>query len=110
MRKVEEQMNYAIRHRKNWAGSNTTVRCYKENGITTEVNVLLHGNCIAWFDTASNDFNISSCGWETVTTKSRLNAILEEFAPDRRVFQKNWQWFVSDFLGMAEPFIDGMKV
>ena len=82
----------------------------KENGITTEVNVLLHGNCIAWFDTASNDFNISSAGWETVTTKSRLNAILEEFAPERRVFQKNWQWFVSDFLGMAEPFVDGMKI
>ena len=49
-------------------------------------------------------------GWETVTTKSRLNAILEEFAPERRVFQKNWQWFVSDFLGMAEPFVDGMKI
>ena len=78
MRKIEEQMNMAIRSRKNWSGSNTTVQCFKENGVTTEVNVLLHGNCIAWFDTASNDFNISSAGWETVTTKSRLNAILEE--------------------------------
>ena len=58
MRKIEEQMNMAIRARKNWAGANTTVRCFKENGVTTEVNVLLHGNCIAWFDTASNDFNI----------------------------------------------------
>jgi len=28
MRKIEEQMNYAIRHRKNWAGSNTTVCAY----------------------------------------------------------------------------------
>ena len=56
MRKIEEQMNYAIRHRKNWSGSNTTVTCFKENGVTTEVNVMLHGNCIAWFDTASNDF------------------------------------------------------
>ena len=110
MRKIEEQMNMAIRSRKNWSGSNTTVQCFKENGVTTEVNVLLHGNCIAWFDTASNDFNISSAGWETVTTKSRLNAILEEFAPERRIFQKNWQWIVSDFLGMAEPFTDGMKI
>ena len=110
MRKIEEQMNMAIRSRKNWSGSNTTVTCFKENVVTTEVNVMLHGNCIAWFDTASNDFNISSAGWETVTTKSRLNAILEEFAPERRVFQKNWQWFVSDFLGMAEPFVDGMKI
>ena len=112
MRKVEEQMNYAIRHRKNWAGSNTTVRCFKKDGITTEVNVLLHGNCIAWFDTASNDFNISSAGWETVTTKSRLNALLDEFtcgAGNAKIFQKNWQWFISEF-GTVKPFVDGMTV
>ena len=110
MRKIEEQMNMAIRSRKNWSGSNTTVQCYKDlNGITTEVNVLLHGNCIAWFDTASNDFNISSAGWETVTTKSRLNAILEEFCDGARVIQKDFQWFLSDF-GTLKPFVDGMKV
>ena len=109
MRKIEEQMNYAIRHRKNWAGSNTTVRCFKENGVTTEVNVLLHCNCIAWFDTASNDFNISSCGWETFTTKSRLNALLEEFRDGARIFQKNFEWFISD-MGTVKPFVDGMKL
>ena len=109
MRKIEEQMNMAIRSRKNWSGSNTTVRCYKKDGITTEVNVLLHGNCIAWFDTASNDFNISSCGWETVTTKSRLNAILEEFASGARVIQKDFEWFLSEF-GTLKPFVDGMKI
>ena len=109
MRKIEEQMNYAIRHRKNWAGSNTTVRCFKENGVTTEVNVLLHGNCIAWFDTASNDFNISSCGWETFTTKSRLNALLEEFRDGARIFQKNFEWFISD-MGTVKPFVGGMKL
>ena len=70
---------------------------------------MLHGNCIAWFDTASNDFNISSAGWETVTTKSRLNAILEEFASGCRVIQKDFQWFLSDF-GTLKPFVDGMKV
>ena len=109
MRKIEEQMNYAIRHRKNWAGSNTTVRCFKENGVTTEVNVLLHGNCIAWFDTASNDFNISSCGWETFTTKSRLNALLEEFRDGGRIFPLNFEWFISD-MGTVKPFVDGMKL
>ncbi len=109
MRKVEEQMNYAIRHRKNWAGSNTTVRCFKENGITTEMQVLLHGNLIAWLDTATNDLNISSAGWETVTTKSRLNALLDEFRDGAKIFQKNWEWFLSDF-GTVKPFVDGMKV
>ena len=109
MRKIEEQMNNAIRHRKNWSGSNTTVRCYKKDGITTEVDVLLHGNCIAWFDTASNSFNISSAGWETVTTKSRLNAILEEFCDGARVIQRDFQWFLSDYSGFRK-FVDGMKV
>ena len=109
MRKIEEQMNYALRHRKNWAGSNTTVRCFKENGVTTEMQVLLHGNLIAWLDTATNDLNISSAGWETVTTKSRLNAILEEFASGCRVIQKDFEWFLSDF-GTLKPFVDGMKI
>ena len=45
-----------------------------------------------------------------MTIDEYKDLILEEFAPDRRIFQKNWQWFVSDFLGMAEPFVDGMKV
>ena len=112
MRKIEEQMNHAIRHRKNWAGSNTTVRCFKENGVTTEVNVLLHGNCIAWFDTASNDFNISSAGWETVTTKSRLNALLDEFDYGSWIFQKNWQWFFARNFNPSHKvdFTSGMVV
>ena len=38
-------------------------------------------------------------GWQTNTTKSRLNALLFEFATGFTVFQKNWEWFVSDFQG-----------
>ena len=45
MRKIEEQMNMAIRARKSWAGSNTTVRAYNES-----IDVYLHGHCIAWLD------------------------------------------------------------
>jgi len=110
MRKIEMMMNSAIRYRKNFSSGNTTVRAFKTNGITTDVDVYLHGNHIASLDTATNALTIKDGGWQSNTTKSRLNALLEEFAPDRRIFQKDWQWFVSDFLGMAEPFIDGMKV
>ena len=38
MRKIEEQMNMAIRARKSWAGSNTTVRAYNDS-----IDVYLHG-------------------------------------------------------------------
>ena len=110
MRKIEQEMNRAIRYRRNFSTANTSVRCFKTNGITTDVDVFLHGNHIASLDTATNQLTIKDGGWQSVTTKSRLNALLDEFAPSRGIFQKNWQWFVSDSFGMAEPFISGMTV
>ena len=44
MRKIETQMNQAIRGQRNWAGSNTTVFT-SDNGL--ESTVYLHGNHIA---------------------------------------------------------------
>ena len=105
MRKVEIQMNHAIRYRKNWAGSNTMVRVYKE-----VVEVFLHGNHIASVDTATNQLQIFDGGWQSVTTKSRLNALLDEFADGARVFQKNYTWFLSDLGNRVTPFISGMTV
>ena len=110
MRKIEQEMNAAIRYRRNFSKANTSVRCFKTNGITTDVDDFLHGNHIASLDTATNQLTIKDGGWQSVTTKSRLNALLDEFAPSRGIFQKNWQWFVSDSFGMAEPFISGMTV
>ena len=106
MRKVEIQMNHAIRYRRNWAGSNTMVRVSKE-----VVEVFLHGNLIASVDTATNQLQIFDGGWQTVTTKSRLNALCDEFADGARVIQKNWTWFLSDDLdGSVVPFVSGMTV
>ena len=113
MRKVEEQMNYAIRHRKNWAGSNTTVRCFKENGITTEVNVLLHGNCIAWLDTATNDLFVSSCGWETTPPNRELMHFSKSFVKVPGIHSKELAVVPSHLktlFGQIKPFTDGMKV
>ena len=89
MRKVETQMNSAIRYRKNWANSNTMVRVYKE-----VIEVFLHGNHIASVDTATNQLQIFDGGWQSNTTKSRLNALLSEFRPQARVFQKDFVWFI----------------
>ena len=105
MRKVEIQMNHAIRYRKNWAGSNTMVRVYKE-----VVEVFLHGNHIASVDTATNQLQIFDGGWQSNTTKSRLNALLDEFANGARVIQRNYTWFLSDLGNRVTPFISGMKV
>ena len=104
MRKLEKQMNFALSNKSNWAGSNTTVRY---NDSTNCSSVYLHGHQIATLDHNTNALKLDSCGYETVTTKSRLNAILEEVKYGCRVFQKNWNWFVS-YQGTTTDFIDGM--
>ena len=111
MRKIEQEMNAAIRYRRNFSKANTSVRCFKTNGTTTDVDVFLHGNHIASLDTASNQLTIKDGGWQSVTTKSRLNALLDEFAPSMGIFQKDWVWYLSDRLsGSVVPFISGMTV
>jgi len=106
MRKIEQQMNSAIRYRQNWAGSNTMVRVSRE-----VIEVFLHGNHIASVDTATNDLTLFDGGWQSNTTKSRLNALCNEFATGFGVFQKNWDWFVSDFQGKnIVDFSNGISI
>jgi len=114
MRQIEKQMNMAIRSllsggSTNWAGSNTTVTKNPNNG---NVTVLLHGNHIA---TLNNDFvAIYDGGWQSNTTKSRLNALLSEFTYNGlSLVQRNWTWFLrdNDFTNKAlVPFVSGMTV
>ena len=104
MRKIEQQMNRAIANRTDWSSSNTRVEF---NDSTNCSSVFLHGHRIATFDHNLKAVKLSSCGWQTVTTKSRLNAILDEVKWGARVFQKNFDWFVS-FNNQTTLFRDGM--
>ena len=106
MRKLEKQMNFALSNKGNWAGSNTTV-LYNES--TNCSQVLLHGHNIATLDHSTNALKISSCGYETVTTKSRLNAILEELRYGCKVFQKNFDWYFRS-VNQTVDFWDGMII
>ena len=104
MRKIEKQMNQALRTFSNWSSGNTTV-----TSTPNEMLVHLHGNHIATLDKITMDLFIFDGGWQSVTTKSRLNAILDEFAHGSSVFQRNFTWFLSDFSGF-KPFVSGMNV
>ena len=105
MRKLEQQMNSAIRGQRNWAGSNTTVMS-DDNGLASRV--YLHGNHIATYSHTDRSLTLLDGGWQSNTTKSRLNAICDEFKPGFGVFQKNWTWYVSDRLNnKVFPFISG---
>ena len=102
MRKIERQMNEAILNRKDFFSSNTSVENYVNNitGVKEAV-VKLHGNHIA---TVGETLQICDAGWQTVTTKSRLNALCNEFAYGCYVFQKNYEWFLGDADGNKMPF------
>ena len=97
-------MNSAIRRQVNWAGSNTSV---SYNSNTNCSSIYLHGHQIATVDHNLKAVKLSSCGYTTNTTKSRLNAILDEVKYGAKVFQKNWNWFVS-FNNQTVDFVDGM--
>ena len=101
MRKVEQQMNEAILNRKDFFKGNTSVENYITETGTREAIVKLHGNHIA---TVGDTLQISDAGWQTVTTKSRLNALCNEFAEGCYVFQKNFDWFLGDVDGNVRPF------
>ena len=77
---------------KRWSNNNTTVRWSDDQSC---VEVLLHGHTIASINFAKNSAVISACGYETVTTKSRLNAILSDLAPGARIYSKQFEWFFS---------------
>ena len=95
MRKIEKQMCAAVQSNKNWTNANTTVTFDAESGIST---VYLHGNKIA--EVSDNDMTIFDGGYQSVTTKSRLNALCTEFCVDGEgVFQKDFAWYVRKFVG-----------
>ena len=78
--------------------NNTTARRYKDS-----VTVALHGNDIAvLFE--DGRIMVTSAGWQTVTTKDRLNRILRPAGYS--ISQKDYEWtlYGPDY---SAPFEDG---
>lgn len=106
MRKIETQMVNAIRDCKGWKSANTevSVDC---DGVS---RVYLHGNKIA--EVGEDYITLFDGGWQSNTTKSRLNAILSAFGSNfDGIFQKNFQWFFHDSARSVDvPFESGMVI
>ena len=99
-------MNQAMRYFRPFSSSNTTV---VQND--RDMDVFLHGNHIATLCKISMDLRIFDGGWRSNTTKSRLNALLEEFGGGDRVIQKDFTWYlVSNLDNSRRTFFSGMTV
>ncbi len=70
----------------------------KFNKANMEVEVLpnvtilrLHGNAIAYrYNDPDRTLSITNAGWQSVTTKERLNGI-----PNVSIHQNNWVWYLN---------------
>lgn len=106
MRKIESQMLDAIQSQVEFKKDNTCVEWLPLTGQVSIMDcdlvarVYLHGNLIAQFNRALNELTVWDGGWQSVTTKSRLNALLSAFAPDWSVVQRNYEWLLMKRAGL----------
>jgi hypothetical protein len=115
MRKIESQMCSAVQNSQDWQSANTSVHFDPESNVSV---IRLHGNKIA--EVGDDSLTLFDGGWQSNTTKSRLNALLSTFGYTcgqvrEYVFQKNYEWFVSTFDTndqevVTVPFESGMVI
>ena len=94
MRKIEREMCAALTNERNWRKDNTSVEWTTLND-EYYAEVRLHGHIIGEYHPRSKEMWLGDAGWQTVTTKSRLNALIGEFVrPADGIFQKDWTWYL----------------
>ena len=97
-------MNRAVVNKNDWSNSNTFVDYNSNTNCST---VVLHRTAIAVYDHNTQALKLNSGGYTTNTTKSRLNAILQELIAGARVFQHQFNWYLS-YNNSTHDFNDGM--
>ena len=97
-------MNEAVVNKNDWSNSNTKVDYNSNTNCST---VVLHKTAIAVYDHNTQALKLNTGGWYSVTTKSRLNAILQGLIVGASVFQKNFDWYLN-YNNQTVDFWDGM--
>lgn len=80
-------------------GNNTYAEILHDNSV----GIMLHSTYVVKIH-PDNTYTLQTGGWQTVTTKDRIN----QYSPVR-VYQRNYEWFVK-INGRELPFMDGMVV
>ena len=102
MRVVEHKMCKAVQSFRGMRCGNTEVKI-----VDGKAAVYLHGNFIAEYSQAG--LFIQDCGWQTTTTKSRLNALLR-MVGGGRISQTKFQWYINDKKWHGSDLIGGMSL
>ena len=93
MRLIEQQMCSAVINKNDWRKDNTEVMYSPSRDVCC---VYLHRNLIATID--NNTVEVYDGGWQTNTTKSRLNALINQLCDgyNQGVYQHKFEWFIND--------------
>ena len=85
MRKITQESVDAFMNARKFKKGNMEVE------VLPNVTILkLHGNEIAYrYNDPERTLSITDAGWQTVTTKERLNGI-----PNVNIHQKDWVWYL----------------
>ena len=103
MRKISREASEAFWEDRDFKKSNTEVTVFE-----TDVFFYLHGHLIARRSRTFDNLQINHCGWPTVATKDRLNAILSVGGYGRqRIYQKDKSWYISQDLQKDIPVYRG---
>tara|TARA_R110002012_G_scaffold25423_2_gene84270 strand:+ start:2376 stop:2798 length:423 start_codon:yes stop_codon:yes gene_type:complete len=87
MRKITRDSINAFMNDRNFKRQNMEVRINPNN----QTELVLHGNVIAYRHPDLNrTISITNCGWQTTTTKERLNGI-----EGVNIVQRNFQWYLN---------------
>ena len=89
--KITEESSRAFRDQRRFRRNNTAV----VNEPDWSTTMRLFGNLVARYTPRENKLWINTCWRNTVTTKERLNWILEKFNA-WHIYQKNYEWYYMD--------------
>lgn len=105
MRVCEQKMLRLLKEMKSGnCGGNTKVVV-----VDGEAVVYLHNNAIARYAPQDKLLGISNCGWETSTTKSRLNAILRSLGLTG-IHQHKFVWYRGNERFLTREWINLQEV
>lgn len=97
-RKVSSEAAAALLEMRDYGNGNTTVSVTKCSDGLEYATMFLHGNRIATYNKAADILELSYAGWQTLTTRDRLNAITEAYNDERPFHSKDnfpcRSWFV----------------
>lgn len=91
MRLITKESVKAFLNAKKFNKSNMNVE------VLPNVTILKYqGNSIAYkYNDPKQTISITNCGWESNTTKERLNGVIALSGLNvNRIYQKNWQWYL----------------